>query len=206
MLTVAALVTQASAESTYRIDHLSGGDVWFSRGSLPDEISTYVRFIGSETVVSSGDETPSSAVGLCVYVYSHYEKLAGTYSSTWSEIGCTDITPAPGSPLSVSATVPTVLSIYEGILSAPRETRASSVTLDLTWLSTQNPPWNHICSPGGGSTRVSAVPVRASTGTFLFGTQAAIRGSVSSATQGDLFGNPQACFVEGYFAGATVAP
>lgn len=196
----------AHAAYAYRIDHLFGGEVSFSTTSA-DPVGTFVQFIGSDPVVGSGEEERSDEVGLCVWVSSHDQHEPGDLdNSDWSESGCLGVEPSPGAPLTASATIPTVIRIYRGILKGVVEERPSSITLDLTW--TAATATSSGSNPSAGPTDGSVGgPVRASTIVWMPGASASVTGSISSAVQGDLLGpRPVASFIDAYYAAVMIDP
>lgn len=205
-------IAPAHAESSYRIDHVTGVNAWFSVGSLEDgtQLSASVQFRRSESIAASGEEEAASDLGLCVTVFSHHERLepSQVYSSRWTERGCVEIAPASEAPLRLTATIPTVIRITDGVVPEVIEERPSSVTLDLTWTPmTPSTGRMFVCSPSGGPTSMRGTPIRVDT--MLGGTasHADVVGSISSAEQGALFQpRAQACFTEAYYVAATLDP
>lgn len=211
-IALALTVTPAQAESSYRIDRVTGATASFDLGRLQDGnlISTTVRFERAETVAASGAEATSSDLGLCVTVHSHFERLepSDVYRSRWAERGCIDIAPVSLTPLRLTATIPTVIKITGGLLPEVMEERPSSITLDLTWTAKSvDPTRTSTCQPSGGPTSMSGLPLRVQTELGSISSEASVTGTISSETQGVLSEpRPQACFTESYYVAATLDP
>lgn len=209
---MALAATPAQAETSYRIDHVTGVDARFSVGSYEDgtAMSTSVRFQRSETLAASGEEWASADLGVCVTVFSHHERIepSGVYRSRWAEQGCAQAAPASETPLRLTATIPTVIKISAGLVAGVVEERPSSVTLDLTWTPMGlNTGRMFACLPSAGPTSGSGLPLRSETMVSAAGSQANVTGSISSAQQGELFQTrAQACFTDAYYAAATIDP